>query len=103
MIPSFDDKTRRTGPGESFVPCFSFFPFFTRASPAAIPFQGVALCAPEGTHGPLKVSPNGRYLTYSDGTPFFYSGDTAVGIVLTGSPGKKPIITWKTGPTKGLR
>jgi len=27
-------------------------------------------------HGFLKVSRNGRYLTYSDGTPFFYLGDT---------------------------
>jgi hypothetical protein len=27
-------------------------------------------------HGFLKVSGNGRYLTYSDGTPFFYLGDT---------------------------
>src|ERR1035441_42790 len=27
-------------------------------------------------HGFLKVSKNGRYLTYADGTPFFYLGDT---------------------------
>jgi hypothetical protein len=27
-------------------------------------------------HGFLKVSKNGRYLTYSDGAPFFYLGDT---------------------------
>lgn len=27
-------------------------------------------------HGFLKVSDNGRYLTYADGTPFFYLGDT---------------------------
>lgn len=27
-------------------------------------------------HGFLKVSGNGRYFTYSDGTPFFYLGDT---------------------------
>jgi hypothetical protein len=27
-------------------------------------------------HGFLKVSGNGRYLTYADGTPFFYLGDT---------------------------
>ena len=26
--------------------------------------------------GFLKVSPNGRYFTYNDGTPFFYLGDT---------------------------
>jgi hypothetical protein len=27
-------------------------------------------------HGFLKVSGNGRYMTYADGTPFFYLGDT---------------------------
>jgi hypothetical protein len=27
-------------------------------------------------HGFLKISDNGRYLTYADGTPFFYLGDT---------------------------
>jgi len=27
-------------------------------------------------HGFLKISGNGRYLTYADGTPFFYLGDT---------------------------
>ena len=27
-------------------------------------------------HGFLKASSNGRYLTYADGTPFFYLGDT---------------------------
>lgn len=29
------------------------------------------------THGPLKVSDNGLYLVHTDGTPFFYLGDTA--------------------------
>jgi len=29
------------------------------------------------SHGHLKVSPNHHYLEYSDGTPFFYLGDTA--------------------------
>jgi hypothetical protein len=28
-------------------------------------------------HGDLKLSPNHRFLMYSDGTPFFYLGDTA--------------------------
>lgn len=28
-------------------------------------------------HGPLKVSPNGRFLVHADGQPFFYLGDTA--------------------------
>jgi Protein of unknown function (DUF4038)/Domain of unknown function (DUF5060) len=27
-------------------------------------------------HGPLKVSANGRYFEYADGTPFFWLGDT---------------------------
>lgn len=27
--------------------------------------------------GPLKISPNRRYLVHADGTPFFYLGDTA--------------------------
>ncbi len=29
------------------------------------------------SHGPLKVSENGRFLVHADGTPFFYLGDTA--------------------------
>ncbi len=33
--------------------------------------------APQGVRGPLKISDNGRYFTYTDGTPFFYMGDTA--------------------------
>ena len=28
------------------------------------------------THGPLKVSANNRFLCHSDGTPFFWLGDT---------------------------
>jgi hypothetical protein len=28
-------------------------------------------------HGPLRVSPNGRFLQHADGTPFFWIGDTA--------------------------
>ncbi len=28
-------------------------------------------------HGPLKVSDNNRFLVHTDGTPFFYLGDTA--------------------------
>jgi hypothetical protein len=33
-----------------------------------------------GVNGELKVSADGRYLTYQDGTPFFWLGDTAWGI-----------------------
>jgi hypothetical protein len=29
------------------------------------------------SHGPLRVSDNGRYLVHEDGAPFFYLGDTA--------------------------
>lgn len=29
------------------------------------------------SHGDLQVAPNGRYLQHTDGTPFFYLGDTA--------------------------
>lgn len=28
-------------------------------------------------HGPISVSPDGRYLAHADGTPFFWMGDTA--------------------------
>ena len=28
-------------------------------------------------HGRIVVHPQGRYLQYADGTPFFYLGDTA--------------------------
>ena len=44
--------------------------------------QGTIECIPyEGDlaiyrHGFLKVHPSGRYLTYADGTPFFWLGDT---------------------------
>ncbi|MCE1197520.1 MAG: glycoside hydrolase family 140 protein [Marinilabiliales bacterium] len=30
-----------------------------------------------GQHGPLRVTENGHYLEYRDGTPFFWLGDTA--------------------------
>lgn len=33
--------------------------------------------APWNDHGPLRVTPNGRYLQYVDGTDFFWLGDTA--------------------------
>ncbi|MEY2411225.1 MAG: hypothetical protein QOF48_3895 [Verrucomicrobiota bacterium] len=38
--------------------------------------------APSGTsrlaqHGPIRVSPDGRYFVHQDGTPFFWLGDTA--------------------------
>ncbi len=44
--------------------------------------EGTVTCVPyEGElaiyrHGFLKVGPQGRYLTYNDGTPFFWLGDT---------------------------
>lgn len=44
--------------------------------------RGIVLCEPYSgklpiyQHGFLKVSPDGRYLTHDDGTPFFWLGDT---------------------------
>lgn len=35
-------------------------------------------------HGPLRLSPNRRYLVYSDGTPFFWLADTAWNLLLRG-------------------
>ncbi|MDH7571107.1 MAG: DUF4038 domain-containing protein, partial [Armatimonadota bacterium] len=29
------------------------------------------------SHGPLRVTPDGRYLQHADGTPFLWLGDTA--------------------------
>ena len=34
-------------------------------------------CADSARTGPITVSPNGRFLQYEDGTPFFWLGDTA--------------------------
>jgi len=34
-------------------------------------------CADTARTGPIVVSPNGRFLQYKDGTPFFWLGDTA--------------------------
>jgi hypothetical protein len=36
-----------------------------------------SLPAQTASHGNLRVTANGRYLEYADGTPFFYLGDTA--------------------------
>ncbi|HEY4110876.1 glycoside hydrolase family 140 protein [Puia sp.] len=35
-----------------------------------------AKAAPTWTHGRLRVTPDGHYLQYTDGTPFFWLGDT---------------------------
>lgn len=37
-------------------------------------------------HGPLRVAPDSRYLTWGDGTPFFWLGDTAWNGVLRARP-----------------
>ncbi len=39
--------------------------------------SSLTLAASETTRAQLKVSDNHRYLTYADGSPFFYLGDTA--------------------------
>jgi Protein of unknown function (DUF4038) len=35
-----------------------------------------AICQSNWRHGPLKVSDDGHYLQFEDGTPFFWLGDT---------------------------
>jgi len=38
----------------------------------------LSLCAAlAASHGDLRVAANHRYLEFTDGTPFFYLGDTA--------------------------
>ena len=70
------DKTRRTRARGLFCALLLLFPLFAPPASAAIPFMGTPF-APHGVRGPLKVAPNGRYLIHTDGTPFFYLGDTA--------------------------
>ncbi len=43
------------------------------------PAQDIPLSGPsvDFSHGPLRVSKNGRFLEHRDGTPFLYLGDTA--------------------------
>jgi hypothetical protein len=67
-----------TQPGE-----WRFETLSDNRDPALHGQHGVFTVLPaEGDHplyrhgGFLKVSPNGHYLTYSDGTPFFWRGDT---------------------------
>jgi hypothetical protein len=43
----------------------------------ALLLAGDAVSAGAAVRGRLQVAPNGRYLQYTDGTPFFYLGDTA--------------------------
>ncbi len=73
-MTTFIDKTRPFR-ARGMVVALIFLCFATTV-PAAIPFPWLSF-APQGVRGPLKVSPNGHYLTYADGTPFFYLGDTA--------------------------
>ncbi len=70
------NKTRQNRARGLFCALLFLFPLFAPPAPAAVPFRGTPL-APPGVPGPLKVAPNGRYLVHSDGTPFFYLGDTA--------------------------
>ena len=52
--------------------------FLLLASGAILKAQGNPWQGPSAdfTHGKLKVSDNGRFLVFEDGTPFFYLGDT---------------------------
>jgi hypothetical protein len=43
---------------------------------AALPLWAARTATP-WSHGPLRVSDNRRYLQHTDGTPFFYQGETA--------------------------
>ncbi|MBD0257465.1 MAG: DUF4038 domain-containing protein, partial [Cytophagales bacterium] len=69
------DKTRQTRARTLFCALLLLFPLFAPPVRAAMPSKGAAF-APQAYRGPLKVSANGRYLTYTDGTPFFYLADT---------------------------
>jgi|GEM_PF-942403 len=71
---TFTNKTRHTRTRGIVVALL--FLLLAAPVPAAIPYRDVAF-APQGVRGPLEVSPDGRYLTYADGAPFFYLGDTA--------------------------
>jgi hypothetical protein len=55
-----------------FIALVFFVPFLTRAQESK--WNGPSV---DFSHGSLQVSPNGRYLQFEDGTPFFYLGDTA--------------------------
>lgn len=48
--------------------------FLTSSFSQENPWEGVSA---DFSHGKLKISDNGRFLIYEDGTPFFYLGDTA--------------------------
>lgn len=55
-----------------FIALVFFVPFLTRAQESK--WNGPSV---DFSHGSLQVSPNGRYLQFEEGTPFFYLGDTA--------------------------
>lgn len=59
------------------TPSVRWFSRWVRLALVAGCALGVALAAAAAGHGPLRVTPNHRYLEYADGTPFFYLGDTA--------------------------
>src|SRR5690606_17254651 len=44
---------------------------------AAFTIAVSAYAQPKWPHGDLQVTPDGHYLQYADGTPFFWLGDTA--------------------------
>ncbi len=69
-------KTRQTRARALLFALLLLFPFFAAPAQTDPPFTGTDY-ASQGVRDPLKVSSNKRYLTYADGTPFFYLGDTA--------------------------
>ena len=54
-----------------------FISFLAGAFAAMAQAGGLAGKSVDFSHGDLQVSPNGRYLQHTDGTPFLYLGDTA--------------------------
>lgn len=54
-----------------------FILFLAGAFAAMAQTGGLAGKSVDFSHGDLQVSPNGRYLQHTDGTPFLYLGDTA--------------------------
>ena len=74
----------------SFAPTAAGFWRYTLSAPRDSGLDGVTgevECVPYTgkldiyRHGFLKISPDGRYFTYADGTPFFWLGDTHWGFV----------------------
>ena len=60
-----------------FIVCSLFFGFLGIPTFSAVSEKPLAGPSVDFKHGDLKVSQNHRFLQFTDGTPFFYLGDTA--------------------------